>query len=158
MLVFNSFIRESLKSAIHPSLELSTGSRRSVWAYCTHGRLCLVHDERKKAICVSWWVRRAGMSLRWLVTLIHTQKPTMSSSTQSLFRRAYVRGSKPVGWLLWELNNSFTGVEYQISCISAIYITIHSSSKITVRKYQWKHWYFMVVVEGSWSPLHKEMY
>lgn len=35
---------------------------------------------------------------------------------------------------LWEVNDLFTGVTYQISHISAISITIHNSSKITCMK------------------------
>jgi hypothetical protein len=32
--------------------------------------------------------------------------------------------------------DTFTGATHQILCISEIYIMIHNSSKITVRKYQ----------------------
>lgn len=32
------------------------------------------------------------------------------------------------------LNNPFTGVTYQLSCISGMYIMIHSSNKITGTK------------------------
>ena len=32
------------------------------------------------------------------------------------------------------LNNLFTGVAYQISCISGIYVMVHKNSKITVKK------------------------
>lgn len=35
---------------------------------------------------------------------------------------------------LWEVNDLYTGVTYQISRISAIFITIHNSSKITCMK------------------------
>ena len=35
-------------------------------------------------------------------------------------------GSQPI----WGPNNPFTGVTYQISCISDIYIMIHNGSKI----------------------------
>ena len=40
--------------------------------------------------------------------------------------------------VLWESNDSFTGVAHQISCISNIYVTIHKSSKITVMRWQQK--------------------
>lgn len=34
---------------------------------------------------------------------------------------------------LWETNDPFTGVAYQISCISDIYSAIHNSSKVTMK-------------------------
>ena len=37
-----------------------------------------------------------------------------------------------------ELHDILTGVPYQISCISDIYIMIHNSNKITVMKQQQK--------------------
>lgn len=40
-------------------------------------------------------------------------------------------------WSLWDSNDSFTGVKYQIFCTSYIYITINSS-KIRVVDEQWK--------------------
>lgn len=40
-------------------------------------------------------------------------------------------------WSLWDSNDSFTGVKYQIFCISYVYITINSS-KIRVVDEQWK--------------------
>ena len=33
----------------------------------------------------------------------------------------------------WETNDPFTGVAYQISCISDIYSAIHNSSKVTMK-------------------------
>ena len=46
--------------------------------------------------------------------------------------------SQPVGQDLFEmgvgLNDPFTGIIYQILCISNIYIMIHNNSKITVMK------------------------
>jgi hypothetical protein len=52
---------------------------------------------------------------------------------------------------LW-LNNPFTGVTYQISCIPDIYIMINNSSKTTVMKEQQK-WFY-----GSGSVQHEELY
>lgn len=57
-----------------------------------------------------------------------------SSSVEGLERQLSNCGLQP----LWRFNNPFTGVIYQIFCISYIHIMIRNSSKIIVVNYQQK--------------------
>jgi hypothetical protein len=99
----NSFITESLKPAMYPSLEPRAGSSRSVRAHC-HSSLylwrtlfCTQWKKNEKQYCVSQWGRCGGTSLRWLVTLLPHSWAKHVFFHIVFFRRAYIRSSQPVG-------------------------------------------------------------
>ena len=46
-------------------------------------------------------------------------------------------------------NDPFTGIRYQISCISDIYITIHNRSKVTIMKQQPNNFKVEVTIRGT---------
>lgn len=97
------------------------------WMWPSSPRGCVYVQTRDLATCNS----RPGYRNQNQYPEPHRQKLTTRAAFLSL-------------WLttLWGSNDLFTGVTYQITCITDIYITAHDSSKVTVMKQQWN--YFMV--------------
>ena len=60
-----------------------------------------------------------------LMSFLETSLNTLMPSSLGLEQCFSTYGSRPLG----RLNDPFTGVAYQIACISDIYIMIHNSSK-----------------------------
>lgn len=84
----------------------------------------ILHSGKPYSVCL-----RAGETEN-----LETQSVHSSSSVDGLERQLSNCGLQP----LWRFNNPFTGVIYQIFCISYIHIMIRNSSKIIVMNYQQK--------------------
>ena len=105
---------------------------RSTWDYVQKNRW------GPRQLCKSKFMRRTILSVGWTKELRHSRKRLGQKSEMLIMNNQHKGQVCLWQWFvtcgvppLWRLNDPYTGVAYQISYISDIYIVLPNSSKIS---------------------------